>query len=323
MIRTFHLTDSGEVRVNLQTTEIGAAIESGGALWVDFFQATQEEHALLSEVFHFHPLAIEDCMEPSFRPKVDAFDNHIFLTLHAPDLSTRGGELDTLEMNAFLGRNFLVTVHSVPLPSIEHALQQCEKAPSRTLGRGADFLLYSILDDMADNYSPYLRRSETQVTQIEEAVLEGQTRKDLLPELMYLRRDLLGLRQVLAAQRDAVNLLTQQGPPLISERARVYFRDVADLYQRVLEVTEIQRDALAGVRDTYFTMISNRTNEIMKTVTIMATIMLPPTVVSGIHGMNFRVMPEIEWTYGYPFSLGLMACIVGGMLYYFRRKRWL
>ena len=191
------------------------------------------------------------------------------------------------------------------------------------MGRGADFLLHTILDEMADNYSPYLRRIQTQVVEMEETILRGEAKQEILADLVRQRRRLLNLRQVIAAQRDAVNLLTHQGPPLISRRAHVYFRDVVDLYQRLLEMTEIQRDALAGVRDTYFTMISNRANEIMKTLTIIATIMLPLTVVSGYYGMNFDEMPEFGWKHGYVFALGVMACIAGGMLYYFRRRKWL
>ena len=323
MIRTFYLTDAGEVRKDLQRDDIAAAIKAGGILWVDLFRPTKEECALLSEVFHFHPLAIDDCMRPAFRPKVDAFDDHLFLILHGPDLSTPDREMRTRELDIFLGHNFLVTIHSTPLRSIEHALQQCERTPAQILGRGADFLLYNVLDEMAENYSPHLSRSEAQVVQIEEAVLEGKARKDILPELARMRRGLLNLRQVIAAQRDAVNLLAQQGPPLISERARVYFRDVVDLYQRVLEVTEIQRDALAGARDTYFTMISNRTNETMKTLTLLATIMLPLTVITSYYGMNFRNMPAINWKYGYPLVIIFMIGITCGMLYYFRRKKWL
>jgi len=323
VIRSFYLTKDGEVRVDLRPDEFNGAIESGGTLWVDLFRPTREEAALLSDVFHFHPLAIDDCMRPSFRPKVQSFEDHIFLILHGPDLTTREPELRTLEMDAFLGRNFLVTVHSVPLRSIEHALQQCGKSPSQFLGRGAALALHSVLDEMAENYSPHLSRSEAQVTQLEEAVLEGKAGKEILPQLMSFRRSLLSQRQVIAAQRDAVNLLTHQGPPLISERARVYFRDVVDLYQRVLEVTEIQREALAGARDTYFSMISSRANEIMKTLTIIATVMLPPTIVSGIYGMNFDDMPEFGLKHGYLIAYGLMAAIVCVMLFYFRRKKWL
>ena len=243
--------------------------------------------------------------------------------MQGPDLASREPQLRTLEMDAFLGRNFLVTVHQVALRSILNTTQQCERAPAETLARGTDFLLYSILNEMAENYSPGLSRVEDQVAQIEEQVLKGEGGDEVLPELMRLRRGLLKLRRVILAQRDAVNLLAHQSAPIITDRAKVYFRDVVDLYQRVLEVIEIQRDALVGARDTFLTMLSNRSTEIMKTLTLIATIMLPPTVVASIYGMNFDIMPEIEWRYGYVFSLGLMAAISGGLLYYFRRKKWI
>jgi magnesium transporter len=120
-----------------------------------------------------------------------------------------------------------------------------------------------------------------------------------------------------------VNLLAHQGAPLVRQRAEVYFRDVVGVYQRVLEQIEAMRESLAGVRDTHLSMTSNRANEIMKTLTVLATVILPPTLISGIYGMNFQHMPETEWPYGYPFALGLMGAIIGGMLLYFRRKKWL
>ena len=323
MIRSFYLTESGEIRLDLTRKEMGDAIHSHGLLWVDFFRPTREEHSILSEVFKFHPLAIEDCERSLFRPKVDSFEDHLFLILHGPDLATRRHDLRTLEMKAFLGRNYLVTYHRVPLRSIVHALELCERAPKESLGRGVDFLLYSILDEMAENYNPILARSEAQVVEIEENVLRGDVPEEVLQTLTHLRRDVLNLRRVIAAQRDAVNLLVGQGEPLISNRASVYFRDIVGLYQRILELTETQRDALAGVRDTYLSMSSNHANEIMKTLTIMATIMLPPTVVASIYGMNFDRMPELDWEYGYWFALGLMAAISGGMLYYFSTKKWI
>ena len=324
MIRTFYLTETGAVRTDLSREDIVAALDSSGVLWVDFFRATREEIALLSEVFRFHPLAIDDCLRPVFRPKVDSFDDYLFLILHGPDLSaqrTRG--LRTLEVDIFLGRNFLVTFHQVAARSVQQILEQCEKDPAQTLSRGADFLLYTLLDQMADNYAPILSRAEAQVAQLEENVLKGEAGKEVLPEMTRLRREMLNLRRVVTAQRDAVNLLANQSSDLVRERARVYFRDVVDLYQRALEVIEIERDALSGARDTYLTTISNRTNEVMKMLTLIATVLFPMTVISGIYGMNFKNMPEIEWSYGYPFALALMLGIGGVMIAYFHRKKWL
>ena len=323
MIRSIYLSEAGEVRRDLQADEIKAVLQSEGTLWVDFFRPSREEVAWLSEVFGFHPLAIDDCTRPTFRPKVDAFKDHLFVIVHGPDLAARGRELRTLELDAFLGTNFLVTFHQVALRSIVQTLAQCEKVAEQTLGRGADFLLYTILDQIAENYSPILGGAEVQVAQLEETAAQGDTRENILPELMQLRRDFLKLRRVITAQRDAVNLLFQQGGPIIRPGHQIYFRDVVDEYQRVLDVTETHRDALTGARDTYFAMMNKRSNDVMRVLTIMAAIMLPATVVASIYGMNFKYMPELAWKHGYVFSLGLMACIAGGMLYYFRRKKWL
>jgi len=323
MIKSFHLSPPGEVRTDLSPAEMTQALKGDGVLWVDFFRPTREEAALLSEVFQFHPLAVDDCLRPTFRPRVDVFDDHLFVIVHGPDLAIRDKELRTLELDAFLGRNFLVTVHQVALRSLVQFAEQCQRAPQQTLERGADFLLYSILDLMAENYSPILGRAESRSAHIEERILAGAAGGEILTELVHLRRSLLHLRRVITAQRDATNLLTHQGPPLVSDRARVYFRDVVDRYQRILETIEVQREVVNGARDTYLGMTSSRANEIMKTLTLIATIALPLMLVSSHYGMNFKNMPELAWRYGYLWALGLMTCIAGGMYYYFRRKKWL
>ena len=133
MIRTFHLTEAGEVRTDLSADEMREALTSGGTLWVDLFRPSRQESELLSQVFRFHPLAIDDCMRPAFRPRVEAFEDHFFLIMQGPDLASRESQLRTLEMDAFLGRNFLVTVHQVALRSVLNTTQQCERAPAETL----------------------------------------------------------------------------------------------------------------------------------------------------------------------------------------------
>jgi magnesium transporter len=324
MIRSYYLTETGEVRTDLTREEIVQALASSGVLWVDFFRATREESALLSEVFHFHPLAVDDCLRPVFRPKVDAFEDHLFVITHGADpAAQRSRGLRTLEMDAFLGRNYLVTLHQTTLRSTQQLIEECDRATKLTLSRGPDFLLYMILDRMAENYAPILSRLEAQVAQLEDHVLKGDVSGDILSELMRLRREMLHLRRVLFAQRDAIGLLSHQGGPMVSERARVYFRDVVDVYQRAIEVIEIERDALSSARDTHLTMISNRTNEIMKVATIVATILFPMSIITGIYGMNFKHTPEFDWKYGYPFALGIMVVVALSMAYYFRRKRWL
>jgi magnesium transporter len=324
MIRSFYLTENGDVRTDLSREAIVEAINANGVLWVDFFRATREEITLLSEVFHFHPLAIDDCLRPVFRPKVDAFEDHIFMITHGADPAAQKSRgLRTLELDTFLGRNYLVTLHQTTLHSIQQMIEECERAPNQTLSRGADFLLYMVLDRMAENYAPILSRTEAQVARLEDHVLKGTVSNDVLPELMRLRREMLHLRRVLFAQRDAINLLSHQGAGVVTDRARVYFRDVVDVYQRALEVIEIERDALSSARDTHLTMISNRTNEIMKTLTTIATIVMPMTLVTGIYGMNFKAMPELSWQFGYFFALAIMGAIGGVMVYYFRRRRWL
>lgn len=324
MIRSLYLTESGEVKTDLTTDQIAQALESNGTLWVDFFRATREEAALLSDLFRFHPLAVDDCLRPVFRPKVDSFEDHVFLIAHAADpAAPKSRGLRTLELDAFLGRNYLVTFHQTTMRSIQQAMEECEKAPQTGLGRGADFLLYTILDHMAENYTPILSRLEAQVARVEENVLSNDPSQEILTELMRLRRDMLHLRRVLVAQRDVINLLSHQAGFMVSERARVYYRDVMDLYQRAVEVIEIERDALSSARDTHLAMISNRANQIMKTLTTIATIVMPMTLVSGIYGMNFTHMPEIDWPFGYYFALGIMALIGIIMIYFFRRRRWL
>lgn len=288
-------------------------------IWVDLEAATEQESSILSRYFHFHPLAIEDCVSETLLPKVDDFGEYIFLVLHGARMTDEG--FTTSEMNFFLGQNYLVTYHDDPSRSIAKIKERCLKnSPSIT--RGVDFLVHEILDSMVDNYFPVLDYLDSAIDQVEEEVFK-EPDKETLNKIFNLKKEVMHLRRVTGPQREILNRLSRDPFAVISPKAAIYFRDVYDHLARMADLSESYRDLVAGATDAYLSVVSNRLNEIMKVLTIFTATLMPLTVITGIYGMNFEHMPEIQTRYGYFAALAGMVLISGGMLFYFRKKKWL
>ena len=288
-------------------------------IWVDLEMPSEQESAILSRYFNFHPLAIEDCILETLLPKVDDFGEYIFLVLHGSRISDEG--FSTVETNFFLGPNYLVTYHDEPSRSINKTKERCLKnSPSIT--RGVDFLLHEILDTMIDNYFPVLDYLDKSVDQVEEQVFK-EPGKEILNKIFNLKKEVMHLRRVTGPQREILNRLSRDPFSVISPKAAIYFRDVYDHLARIADLSESYRDLIAGAMEAYLSVVSNRLNEIMKVLTIFTATLMPLTVITGIYGMNFENMPELRTRYGYFATLGVMVFISAGMLLYFRKKKWL
>ncbi len=289
-------------------------------VWLDLEKATPEEASLLSTCFNFHPLAIEDCITETLLPKIDNFGDYLFLVLHG-SLATADQEFATAEINFFLGRNYLVTYHDEPSRSVNRTKERClKKGPPMTLG--ADFLLHDILDGMVDHYFPVLDRFDQAVDRVEEKVFSNPS-KEILNEIISLKKEVMALRRVTGPQREILNRLSRDKFRVVSSKAAVYYRDVYDHLVRITDLAESYRDIISGVLEAYLSQISNRLNEIMKVLTIFTATMMPLTLITGIYGMNFEHMPELQSRYGYFAVLGTMLALGVGMFWYFRRKKWL
>jgi len=290
-------------------------------LWVDFETPSESESAILSTAFNFHPLAIEDCIGESQLPKLDDYGDYLFIVVHGARRGDAPGTFNTVEVNFFIGKRYLVTFHPEQSRSIDQTKQRCQKN-SLTLSRGADFLLHEIMDGLVDNYFPLLDDFDEVIDELEREAFETAS-KTTLDRIFALKRDVTALRRVTAPQREIFNRLSRDPLSVISRRAAPYFRDVYDHLFRIADLAESYKDLSAGLMEAYLMVVSNRLSEIMKVLTLLATIMLPLTVITGIYGMNFDYMPELNWRYGYFAVLGVMGLVAGGLLLFYRKRKWI
>jgi magnesium transporter len=296
-------------------------LDSDEKLWVDIQQPVQEIiEPLLEERFGFHELAAEDTLSATTLPKYDAFPNYDFFIFRTVDVRISEHASETYKIAAFLGKNFLVTVHRRPLPAIDNI---CNRLPGdrRILERGADFLLYSIVDQMVDAHFPLLEEIEEAVDDLQDRIFENASDAHL-DELLHLKRDVNVLRRHALPQRELLNLISRGDTTFVQRQHLIYFRDVYDHMFRISETIDVDRDQMTGTMDAYLSVVANRTNEIMKVLTIFSALMLPLTLIAGIYGMNFEHMPELRWIHGYPFALGLMLGVSVLMIGYFWWKGW-
>ena len=291
-------------------------------LWVDVEKPTQKEMDFLENNFLFHPLAIEDCMASIQRPKIDRYDNYLFIVLHAAILAAHKDKATSLELDTFLGENYVVTIHLKRIPSVSSTWDRCLKNQGMT-SKGAAYLFYFLTDTLVDNYFPILEKLDNDIQKAEDKVFKDSDSL-ILNKIFDLKENVLILRRILGPQRDTMNFIARGDyQPMIPTDLSIYFRDVSDLMARINDNLDTYRDALSSVLDEHISITSNKLNEIMKVLTIIATIMMPLTLITGVYGMNFRYMPEMEWRYGYFLIIGIMLLIAIGMLLFFKRKKWL
>jgi magnesium transporter len=323
MKSAFYLAPDGEILDQLGTEQIRKFLATGeGLLWVDMEDVTDEDAELLSSVFRFHPLAVADCISKNIHPpKIDDFDDYLFIIIHGINYHIESEVVETTELAIFLGKNYVVTSHDVPMRSVSSMLDRVRK-DGRPMRRGADFLAHDMIDALVDNITPTIEGMDEKNDQLEAEALHEPQRETLM-SIMRLKRSILALTRVILPQREIMNGLSRGDYPFISERAQIYYRNIYDHLVRIEMLTLGLRDMAESVLSTYLSSVSNRMNEVMKVLTIIATIFIPLTFITGIYGMNFANMPELEWKYGYFGILIVMAVIGISLVFYFRRRRWL
>jgi len=322
MIRSFYYVPGQPVIVADGIGDFDHMVAQKGAiLWIDLCKPTDEESYILTHDFNFHPLAIEDVISEKPRTKLDDYDRYLFLVFQVVDYVGREEGLKTGEVDLFLGENSLVTVHYDDHRIFDFLYSRAEK-DDRLMARGADFLLHAIVDAMVDNYNTTLDILEYEVDQIESDVL-GQPDEETLKSIFTLRRDIVQLKRLVLPQREVLARLCREKFELISKTASVYFSDIHDHLQRLNDLADFHREILNSSLEVYYSSVSTKTNEIIKFLTIMTVLFIPPTFLVGLWGMNFQNMPELGWKYGYHVALGLMLVVVGGLIVLFRKKKWL
>ncbi len=325
MIEALYLSEAGTVQLLTTLEDIRAAhLTAQGKLWLHIANYSPEEaHTILHDLFNFHPLAIEDTLSTGYQPpKVDDFDSYLFIIVHAILNLEHSKTLETTEINCFLGQNYLVTACSeTDLPALAQVRERT-KRDCRLIERGLDFLLHAILDAIVDEYLPLLDQIDEEVDSLEDSIILNPKPQNLR-RILELKHTILTLRRITSPQREVMLRLSRNEFTLIEERTLIYFRDIYDHLVRLNDLTENVRDVVTGAMDTYLSVSSNKLNEVMKALTIVSTIFLPLTLITSLYGMNFDVMPELHWRYGYLMVWVIMLAVISGMLWFFRRKRWL
>jgi magnesium transporter len=306
-----------------------AARDDPGTTWVRVVEPSDSELDAIADGYGLHALEIEDVLG-DVRPKVEEFDNHTFVIVKAAELR-RGDvafadELRARQVAFFVGDDWLVTVEPERVPALDAVRERIDRDEPRLLARGPDFTAYRGIDRIVDDYYAILDDIEDDIEAVEDEVTEPGG-DDVLERINSLRRDLLSVRRLLWPTRDAVGSLARGDPEQIQPDTEKYYRDVYDHLVQLVDLTETYRDLTSGARDIYLNALSMSTNDVMKTLTVVATILLPLTVVVGVYGMNFAGspwnMPELGWRYGYPAVMAGMALSAGILVVYFRRENWL
>jgi len=281
----------------------------------------------IGETYDLHPLALEDIHNTGQRPKVEEFDGQVFATLSLPRFED--GRVEVYQANFFLASDFVLSFCEGPVDPFEPVLRRLQEATGRFRSRGTDYLLYALLDTVIDQGFPVLEAFGLELEELEEKIL-GRSGRETLPHIHAVKRELILLRRMLWPQREVINTLVREDQALIMDDTRLFLRDCYDHTIQVMELLETYRDMTTSMLDIYLSSVSNKMNETMRVLTIIATIFIPLTFVAGVYGMNFGsnsnspwAMPELNWYYGYPLAWLLMAVIAVVMLVYFWRKRWL
>ncbi len=295
---------------------------SGVWVWVDLDRPTPEEARILSDVFHFHELAIEDALSESHHPKIESYGDVLYLILHGIDFSASEHCFRTKDIDFFLGPQFLVTVHPGVSRSIGKVSEICGRN-NRVLGEGPGVLLYRIVDTMVDNYRPEMEKLEGRLDALEQEVFD-RPEAQLSRRILTFKKDVASLRQVVMPQRDAIGRLARREFPIIDEQLAYRFRDVHDHLVRLSDESMFFQDRISSILDAHLSAVSNQLNQVMKILTIFTTLAMPLTVLTGVYGMNVP-LPHFPGGEGVQFwwVMAMMFAISGAMLAFFRRKGWL
>jgi len=275
----------------------------------------------IGEYFGIHPLILEDIGDTTQRPKVEDFDDYIFIAIKMLYYNSKG-EIQAEQVSLILGKNYVISFQETKGDVFDPVRERIEKAKGRIRKMGSDYLLYRLIDAAVDNCFAVLEKMGDEIEDLEEDIVE-RVAPESLHAIYDFKKDMILLRRSIWPLREVVNAFTREAPALIAENTIIYFRDVYDHTIQVIDTVETFRDMLSGLHDTYLSSISNRMNEIMKVLTMFASIFIPLTFIVGVYGMNFSFMPELKWRWGYFTVWGLIIIVGVSTIFYFKRKKWL
>ncbi len=328
MIHILYRPASGGLMIELPRDQLAAMLQDKQSLiWVDLDGEDPGVYQpLLADTFGFHMLAIEDALIESHYPKIDDWSSYLYAVLHAVDFDQNLLDVDTHEVDFFLGPNYLVTHHVEPIRAIDRVRRACQR-DERRLARGADYLLYELTDGLVSDFMPCVDALDDEIDRLEDEVFDRPT-SATLNRLFTLKRAVIHLRRILSPQREVLNRLARDDYDPIDEQERVYFRGVYDHLVRLYDINESLRDLVSGTLDTYLSVVSNRLNEIMKVLTVVTVLGLPLTFLTGFFGMNFfggtyEVAAPMQGGVVLIVAIGLMISLPLSIWYWIKRRGWI
>ena len=318
-----YVDTEGKLRRDLSISELAEVIKSGkGELWVDMRVTSRQCIGVLDNVFAFHPLAIEDALNPMSRVKVDEYPGFLFAIVRGVKLAAATEDpydLETFNLSFFLGPNYLVTVHGGETPAVMDVTERVVRHPD-LLQRGAERVMHAIMDAAIDAYFPLLDEIDHFIDEVEARVFK-QFDQSALEDIFQVKRLVLSLRRHLSPQREVFNVLSNRPTPLLATDVQIYFRDIYDHNLRINESLETYRDLLGSTLDSYLTQVSNRLGKITKGLSVVATISIPFVVVSGMWGMNFVHIPLAAEPHAFWYMLGIQLALSGALLLILRLRK--
>lgn len=290
-------------------------------VWLDIRDANEHDIALLRDEFKFHPLSIEDAIKEAQRPKIDAYKGYYFISFYAIHYVAEEDHIETQPLYLFVGKNYIVSVHHGDFHQIQETITRW-RAPDSPLGNTVGALLYTLLDAIVDDYFPVMDHVADRIDELEDSIFEHFD-EEAIQTIFTLKRDLLNVRRAVAPERDVLNVLLRREIPVFRPEDILYLQDLYDHLIRVSESIDTYRDLLSSALDSFLSLQSNRLNQIVKVLTITSIVLMCDALIAGIYGMNFEFMPELHWRYGYFLALGLMLVISVGLVFAFRKLKWI
>ncbi|MBA7506426.1 Cobalt/magnesium transport protein CorA [subsurface metagenome] len=296
----------------------------GDLTWVNIERPTERETEYLAQNYSFHPLDLDDCLSRIQRPKIDEYKDYLFLVFHFPVFNKEARATTTSQLSVFIGKNYLITLHKGELKPLVKLFKECQKdeeSQQENFSQGSGYLLYRIVDRLVDYCLPILNKIVDNIENVEDNIFSDGMR-GTVKEISILRRDIISFRRIIWPMRAVIGSLEPKIRRFTNMDMAVYFGDTVDHVDKIWDALDEYKEVIEGLNDTHDSLATNRTNEVIRMLTIIATILLPITVVASIFGMNIP-LPFQDSSYSLLFVFLIMLAIIGGMLYFFRRQRWI
>lgn len=315
--------DALEERELQSINECKAYLDKNSISWINIDGLHDVElFEKVGELFGVHPLILEDCLNTRQRPRLDDQEDYLFVALKMLSVQSSSSLVEREQISLIVGNNFVLSFQEREGDVFTAVRERIRSGKGRIRKAKADYLAYALVDAIVDHYFIVIDEFNEQIDLLDTKVLDEPT-PELLQQVYSLKREIVNVRRGVTPLREVLSRLYKGDPNLVSDSTQIYFGDVLDHLLQVVESIDASREILSGLIDIYLSSVSNRTNDIMKVLTIMAAIFIPITFIAGVYGMNFERIPELEWEFGYLYVWAVMISVVGGMLLYFKKREWL